>query len=347
MGNGTIGSVPQNDRVAGLISEAEKRDFLGKYLQSPAEVRLIHGGGSDRSFYRVRGKQGSVILMLSSEDDGDFINYLEIARFLREIGVAVPVIYEANREEHFLFMEDVGDESLCKKLEGIESPEEIVSWYKVVLDVLVHLQVEGGKKCCYFQALPERAFDYQALRWETAYFQKYFLEQYCGIAVTNRENLDQEFSVLAEKLSREPLHFMHRDFQSQNIMIQNGNPRILDFQGGRRGLLQYDLVSLLKDAYVVLPENVRESLLTFYLEKLHQKGVEVEDRRHFSEVFILTGLQRNMQALGAFSYLSLVKGKGWFKQYIPAGIVYLRAALNKRSDFPALSSFMERALPLI
>ena len=345
MGNGTIASPPEHHRVSALISEGEKKSFFEKYVQAPADVRLIYGGGSDRSFYRVRGQKGSVILMISPENDGDFTNYLEIARFLKEIGVGVPAIYEANPEEHFVFMEDVGDESLYKKLQGVLSPEEIIFWYKVILEALAHMQVEGGRKWGNFAALPERPFDYHALRWETGYFQQYFLEAYCEIEITRREELAQEFKTLAEKVSREPLHFMHRDFQSQNIMIHNGTPKILDFQGGRRGLLQYDLVSLLKDAYVVLPENVQENLLTFYLEKLDQEGIEVKDYQQFYEVFILTGLQRNMQALGAFSYLSLVKGKEWFKQYIPAGVAYLHAALKKRTDFPVLSSLLERALP--
>jgi aminoglycoside/choline kinase family phosphotransferase len=346
MENGPITSPPENHRVSLLIAEGEKKEFFEKYVQAPADVRLVYGGGSGRSFYRVRGQKGSVILMISPEDDGDFPNYLEIGRFLKEIGVGVPAIYEADPEKHFLFMEDMGDESLYKKLQGVSSPEEIMSWYKVVLEILAHMQVEGGKKWGDFAALPERTFDYHALRWETGYFQQYFLGEYCGISIPRREELTQEFTTLAEKVACEPLHFMHRDFQSQNIMIHNGTPKILDFQGGRRGLLQYDLVSLLKDAYVVLSEDVQENLLSSYVGNLNQEGLEVKDYQQFYEVFMLTGLQRNMQALGAFSYLSLVKGKEWFKQYIPAGVAHLRAALQKRSDFPVLSSLLERALPL-
>ena len=195
--------------------------------------------------------------------------------------------------------------------------------------------------------LRHRTFDYHALRWETGYFEQYFLERYCGISIPEKEELAQEFKVLAEKVSVEPLYFMHRDFQSQNIMIHSGSPKILDFQGARRGLLHYDLASLLKDAYVVLPANIRNELLTFYLEKLDQKGVEIKDYQQFYEVFTLACLQRNMQALGAFSYLSLIKDKGWFKQYIPAGMQHLHLALKERSDFPVLGSLVKRILPLV
>jgi len=345
MGNGSIASPLEKNRVSLLLSERVKRNFFEQYVQSPVDVSIVHGGGSDRSFYRVRGQKGSVILMISSEDDADFTNYLEIARFLREIGIGVPIIYEADLHQRLVFMEDVGDESLYKKLKVMLPIEEVISWYQKILDVLVTMQVEGGRKWCDFSSLPERTFDYQALRWETEYFQTYFLEGYCGIEVARREELAAEFRTLAEQVAHEPLHFMHRDFQSQNIMINHDKPRILDFQGGRRGLLQYDLVSLLKDPYVVLPENVRDNLLRFYLENLHQKGITVEDHEHFREIFVLTGLQRNMQALGAFSYLSLIKGKEWFKEYIPAGLTYLHAALQERTDFPVLSSVVERILP--
>ena len=239
-------------------------------------------------------------------------------------------------------MEDVGDESLYQKIRKGMSGEEIMFWYKKVLETLAHMQVEGGKKMRNCPLLRHREFDYHALRGETEYFQKHFLEDYCGVSILKQEGLAQEFRALAEKVSAEPLYFMHRDFQSQNIMISKGEPRILDFQGGRKGLLQYDLASILKDAYVVLPEKIKKSLFTFYLEKLDGQNIKIKNHEKFYEIFTLTGLQRNMQALGAFSYLSLVKGKVWFKQYIPAGVHYLHLALKERSDFPRLSSLVKK-----
>jgi Predicted phosphotransferase related to Ser/Thr protein kinases len=238
-------------------------------------------------------------------------------------------------------LEDVGEESLYLKFQRGMSEEEVIYWYKKVLGTLAHMQIEGEKKWSNCPAVTARTFDYTTLRWETTYFQENFLKKFCGISIPDQSGLSREFKALAEKVASEPLYFMHRDFQSQNIMIHHDEVRIIDFQGARRGLLQYDVVSTLKDAYVVLSETTRKKLLVFYLDKLEDLGLTIVDRDHFYEIFILSGLQRNMQALGAFSFLSLVKGKEWFKQYIPAGITYLDQALQARKDFPVLRAIVK------
>jgi aminoglycoside/choline kinase family phosphotransferase len=106
-------------------------------------------------------------------------------------------------------------------------------------------------------------------------------------------------------------------------------------------LLQYDLAAVLKDAYVVLSRPLQQTLVDCYVEMLAAEGVAVTDRDRFWELYTLAGLQRNMQALGAFSFLSLVKGKTWFRQYIPAGIQHLSLALRERNDFPQLQALVE------
>jgi len=332
----------QNDILSRVFREDEK--LCEKYLRSPESVTLISGGGSDRSFYRIKQGKRTVILMLSQSGNREFKNYLETDRFLSNISIGVPEIYDVNLEKCFLFMEDAGDESLYDKFQTSRSEAETLYWYKKVLAILTHMQVEGGRKCSHLNL---RIFDYHALRKETKYFQEYFIERYCGISISDKEKLAQEFRALAKKVAKEPLHFMHRDFQSQNIMIKNGEIRVIDFQGGRKGLLQYDLVSILKDAYVVLSEKTRKKLILFYLEKLGGEGLKIKDHEQFYEVLTLTGLQRNMQALGAFSFLSLVKGKPWFKQYIPAGVQYLYSALEQRKEFPRLSALIKQATQMV
>ncbi|MFH0813448.1 MAG: phosphotransferase [Pseudomonadota bacterium] len=339
MESGTIVFSVEQNSITSLILEVDKKRYE-KYFPSPVSMRLISGGGSDRRFYRIKRQEDSIILMISSPGNEDFKNYIAIARFLEEIGIGVPKIYDANLEYYFLFMEDVGDESLYRAFQAGMSEEETFNWYKKVVETLAHMQVEGWRNWVKCLPLHQRKFDYQTLRWETEYFQKYFLEEYCKISIPSKEGLAQEFKVLAEKVAEEPLYFMHRDFQSQNTMLHKGEIRILDFQGGRKGLLQYDLASLLKDAYIVLSERTQKNLIAFYLEKVSEQGIMINDFEQFYETFVLAGLQRNMQALGAFSYLSLVKGKLWFQQYIPAGAHHLHTALQKRSDFPFLSALV-------
>lgn len=325
----------QHDIISAVFNEGLK-GLVRHCAQLPITIKLISGGGSDRSFFRIEKQGKSIILMVSPAHDGDFRYYREIGRFLQDRGIGVPEFYEADQEKKTLFMEDVGEESLYLKVQKGMPDEEVIYWYQKVLETLVHMQIEGEKKWSGCPAVTERIFDYETLRWETEYFQENFLGKYCGIVIPDQAKLSREFKALAEKVASEPLYFMHRDFQSQNIMIHHDEVRIIDFQGARRGLLQYDVAAVLKDAYVVLPETTRKKLLVFYLDKLEDHGLTIIDRDHFYEIFILAGLQRNMQALGAFSFLSLVRGKGWFKQYIPAGVAYLDQALQERKDFPVL-----------
>ena len=336
MVTGTILSRSEQDAIISLVFNKGKEGILQTGAQPVITLRLISGGGSDRSFYRIEKEGRSIILMVSPPQDGDFQHYLDIGRFLRVLGVGVPEFYAADQEKKALFMEDVGEESLYLKFHRGMPEEEVICWYQKVLETLAHMQIEGEKKWTDCPAVTERTFDYQTLRWETEYFQENFLEKYCGIAIPDRVGLSREFKALAEKVASEPLYFMHRDFQSQNIMIHHNEVRIIDFQGARRGLLHYDVAAILKDAYVVLPETTRKKLLVFYLDKLEDHGLTIVDRDHFHDIFTLAGLQRNMQALGAFSFLSLVKGKEWFKQYIPEGVAYLDQALQEREDFPIL-----------
>lgn len=328
---------------AGTTTPPEAAEHLGEVR----EVSLIAGGGSDRGFYRLRGTEGNAILMVSPGPDEDFRNYVETAAFFKTIGVPVPELYWVDCARAFVMMEDVGDESLYRRVTGEAREEHILVWYQKVLVALAHLHAEGGRKLRYCRPLRERVFDYSVLRWETEYFQQYFLEKYCGITIPDAGGLAREFQDLAETVAKEPLHLMHRDFQSQNLMLHKGQIRILDFQGARQGLLQYDLASLLKDAYVVLSPSLERTLVTFYVEMLAEEGVVVADRDHFWKLYILAGLQRNMQALGAFSFLSLVKGKTWFRQHIPAGLHHLFLALRERNDFPHLKALVESVVPLV
>ena len=329
----------KKNNISPLIFREDKK-LYEKYLQSAESIALISGGGSDRSFYRIKRRGCSSILMISRSGDREFRNYLEIDRFLRDISIGAPEIYDYNTGKNFLFMEDAGNESLHSKIQTIKSEEESLYWYKKVLAVLAHMQIEGGKTSGHLNL---EIFDCHAFREETEYFQKYFIERYCGFSVFDRKKLGREFRNLAKKVAKEPLYFMHRDFQSQNIMIKKNQIRVLDFQGGRKGPLQYDLVSILKDAYIVLPDNTRKKLILFYLEKLEEKGLRIKDRERFYEILTLIGLQRHMQALGAFSFLSLMKEKTWFKQYIPAGLRYISDALKQRNGFPILKSLIKQA----
>ncbi len=285
-------------------------------------------GGSDRRFVRINDQGQTMILLISDPVDKEFNYYIQIQQFLYKKGLGVPEIYYKDEGSRIILMEDVGDNSVEYLAREVLKGEEIAKLYKGVLIFLAELQIEGyrGYEDC--PAIKERIFDYAMLRGETDYFKEYFLEKFCRIDSSRNRGVEKEFEFLARTLSKEPCYFMHRDFQSQNIFIKDGRVRIVDFQSARQGLLTYDLAAVLKDAYVVLSDDVRMMLVNYYLTYLEKiKGLKL-DREKFQYLFYLTGLQRNMQALAAFAYLSTVKGKTRYIRYIPAGVRYLQEALS-------------------
>jgi hypothetical protein len=300
-------------------------------------------GGSDRAFYRIKTGSASVVVMASASPRHDIHSYIDVGTFLFQHGIGVPRIIASNKEEHIVLLEDLGDDSLYDLVTRAATDGEKTGYYRKVLAGLAEMQVKtaGNLEGC--GCLRGRSFGYEAFRWETDYFTECFLKRFCGFAIENDQELDREFHVLAETLSHEPRYFMHRDFQSQNIYFKDGAVRYIDFQTATRGLLQYDAVSLLKDAYVVLQDSQREELLDFYLDMLIGVWGLTLEREVFARTFHLTGLQRNMQALGAFAYLTMDKKKTAFAAHIPAALFYLKAALREMPEFPLLSGLVERA----
>ena len=282
--------------------------------------------------------------MTGSASDDEVRAYVEIGSFLFAQGISVPEIIAADYEQRLVAMEDVGDMSLYRRVHRSVSRREVLELYKTVLAFLGRMQMIVTPRL-EASPLPEnRTFGYQAFRAETDYFRTRFIEEWCGIRDACDGQLEQELHLLASLLDREPRGFMHRDFQSQNIYLKEGCVRIIDFQTATRGLPQYDLAALLKDAYVVLNGPEREDLLQWYLNFLSSSGQPVSDREHFAITFQRTGLQRNMQALGAFAFLSMHKGKTEFQQHIPAALHYLCEALALFPEFHALRKLVGRAM---
>ena len=304
-------------------------------------------GGSDRAFYRIKTASASVVVMTSTSPRYDIHSYIDVGTFLFQQGIGVPHIIACDAEEHIVLLEDLGDSSLYVLAQGAATDEERSGYYRQVLAGLAEMQVKTAGHLAGCGYLRGRSFGYEAFRWETDYFTECFLKRFCGFAIENDEELDRGFHLLADTLSRAPRYFMHRDFQSQNIYFKDGAVRYIDFQTATRGLLQYDAVSLLKDAYVLLDDRQREELLGFYMDTLITVWRLAIDREEFVRIFHLTGLQRNMQALGAFAYLSMDRGKTAFAAHIPAALSYLRAALREMPEFPLLGGLVEKAGEII
>jgi len=300
-------------------------------------VRLAEQG-SDRAFWRVRTPDKSVVLMRTSPHDLEFERYIAVGGFLFENKLGGPEIFDLDLESRALLMEDLGDSTLYRQVvQHGNNPEPL---YREVIRLLVELQTRGSRKrdCC--PLCHDRIFDHKMLRWETEYFRHNFLQQWCGLPATELAVLDEEFELLAQTVIQQPQVLMHRDFQSQNIHFCPEGVRLVDFQGMRWGPVTYDLMSLLKDCYVPLDIDLRESLVEYYRLCLQKNGGPDFSPKTMQKYSTAAGLQRNMQALGAFSYLTRVKGRRGFDLYMPQGLLLLREGLADFKDMPSLENLL-------
>jgi len=317
----------------------------GSFRAAAANVFPLTAGGSDRIFYRIREVDRSVILLCDNNKE-NFLSFIQIGQFFNENSIPVPRIYGYDFFHQKALLEDLGDETLFQKIRYSNNSDLFQEYYQKVIDVLVALQGISPEQTSGCTALQKRFFDYKQRRWETSYFAQYFLREYCKILIKDEEELEEGFHHLAASFAHEPFFLMHRDFQSQNIIRKIDEPYLLDFQGARFGIAAYDLASLLHDCYIVLEDDLRELLISYYLNQRQERLGIYQKREEFNSLYLRSALQRNMQALGAFSFLTLVKKKKQFEPFIPIGIRYLKLNLPHYSPLAVLEKKI-RNLPLV
>lgn len=295
-------------------------------------------GGSERRFFRLPGTP-PVVLLSHPQPPGAAVNendsYFHIGRHLRGQGVPVPEIFAYCREEGWLLLEDVGDLSLEAALSRPGADWRRL--YREALEVLLRQQLAGREgfdpAWCFDTPRITREF---LLTRECRYFAEAFLQGYVGLEIpfADLEADCQELVARALPEGTEEV-FLHRDYQSRNLHLHQGRLRVLDFQGGRLGPLAYDPAALLLDPYVNLGEAREEELLALYLSLLRRQWPVAEAA--FRETFHHLALCRQLQVLGAFGFLTVVRGKSQFTAHIPAALAGLRRRLAKRPGaFPAL-----------
>lgn len=309
-------------------------------LKRSAKIIFLPGG-SNREFFRILDKVEEIVFIIMFSDTKKAAReYLQMQKYLAKKRVGVPEIFFKDIDDYIIIMEDVGTKSLYNLVRKSDNMDFIEHLYKKVIKNLIHLQLEGNKGIEKCKPVYTRIFNYDVLRWESHYFTWAFLERFCGLPEEDINSFEDDFHNLAHSLINEPLFFMHRDFQSQNIFLKDGFVRIVDFQSAHRGMLTYDLASLLRDSYVSLPKEMRDDLISFYYSSLREKVDVYKDFKVFRKVYVLSSIQRNMQALGAFAFLSEERGKNWFLKAIPQGLKYLREGLNEIDEFTNLKKIV-------
>jgi N-acetylmuramate 1-kinase len=309
-----------------ILQEPLLKEAPGGSFSDFAQVYALTAGGSDRTFCRIKEGDRSLVFLFDQNPE-EFSAYIQIGQFLRGNNLPVPRIYSYDYDSRRALLEDLGDETLFQKGTACQGACIRQGFYQKTIDTLIDLQGISSELIAGCTPIHKRIFDYGQLRWETAYFTRYFLGEYCQISLEEGE-LEEGFHQLAASFADEPLFLMHRDFQSQNIMWNSDNPYLIDFQGSRRGIAAYDLASLLNDCYLILDDSLRELLISYYLDQRQRRLGVQQERKAFRDLYLRASLQRNMQALGAFSFLSLIKKKRQFEHYIPLGVHYLKSNLS-------------------
>jgi len=335
--------------------EVLKRLFE-QHFHSPVErVQPLQGqlGGSGRKITRLStGKLSAIGILYDVREEN--VAFLEFSRHFRRHGLPVPEIYAEDLSHGAYLEEDLGSTTLFEFLSdhrnGAAIAPEAVAAYRKVVAVLPRFQVEAGRDLNYKVCYPRASFDRQSIAWDLNYFKYYFL-RLAGIPF-NEQALEDDFSRLTKFLlnaSRD--YFLYRDFQSRNIMLRRvlnkapnealneDQPFFLDYQGGRKGALQYDIASLLYDAKADLPPDLRQQLLDHYLASL--AGFIDLDRSEFMQFYYAYVYVRIMQALGAYGFRGFYERKEHFLQSVPYALKNLRWLLHNVELPIALPTLME------
>jgi aminoglycoside/choline kinase family phosphotransferase len=317
--------------------------FEQRFHAPPQRIQPLQGelGGSGRKIIRLANENVTAIGILYGVREEN-VAFLEFSRHFRRHGLPVPEIYAEDLRHGAYLEEDLGDttlfEFLSKNRAGGNIAPQVVEAYRKAVVVLPRFQVEASRDLNYKVCYPCASFDRQSIAWDLNYFKYYFL-RLAGIPF-NEQALEDDFGRLTEFLLTAPRdYFLYRDFQSRNIMLRNGDPFFVDYQGGRKGALQYDIASLLYDAKADLPPELRQQFLDHYLDRL-SSFIKL-DRAAFMQHFYPYVYIRILQALGAYGFRGFYERKAHFLQSVPYALKNLRWLLHHVQLPIALPTLMD------
>lgn len=295
----------------------------------PEKIEALPRSGSYREYYRMRNKDHSAIGVYNT-DRKENEAFLTFTRHFYHKNLPVPEIYETDLENNVYLLEDLGDTTLFTYLSELrtngEFPEDAIPLYKKIVEDLPRFQIHGDKGLDYSKCYPRSHFDKQSMMWDLNYFKYYFLK--LAKIPFDEQDLENDFQKFSDWLLEENSgFFMYRDFQSSNVMIYNDRPYYIDYQGGRKGALQYDIASLLWDAKADIPGDIRNYLFDHYLTSL-KKHIPVDEKK-FREYYVGFSLIRMMQAMGAFGFRGFYENKPSFLKSIPYALKHLTYLLNQ------------------
>ena len=328
---------PDSYRAAAIdqMAPIAFKQATGRSLAAPLQIEPLKGDGSDRRWFRLRSGNNTLVMVdhaIRNRPGGqaEVDAFIDIGRHLRSRGVAVPDIYLCDRFAGLVFIEDLGEMHLQDAVVSRDD-RNLVQHYRQVIDQWVHMACAGSEAFQTQWTFQSTHYDRELiLERECRYFVEAFLAGYLG-RTDLYDDLAPEFELLAKSTIENGYEgFLHRDFQSRNVMVKDGQPYLIDFQSGRLGPAQYDLASLLIDPYVQKSPETQNELYDYAVQMIGQK-IHIDADR-FKKGYDGCKLTRNLQMLGAFGYLTRVKEKRYFETYIPVALKTLQCNLNNQTD---------------
>ena len=332
--------------------DGELKELLLRYAGcEPESVIRLTAAGSNRVYYRFCLSDGRTVVGVEGTNPDENKAFMTIGRHLSSVGLPVPEILAVSDSGMCYLLQDLGDESLFGLMESARESGSYdagqVALLEKVMRLLPDLQLKGGDGMDYSVCFPCEAFDRRSISWDLNYFKYSFLKA-TGLEF-HEARLEDDFERLADVLLTDAPYntFMYRDFQARNVMVQDGEPWFIDFQGGRRGPVEYDVASFLWQARAAYPAQLREHLIDVYIDSLGRyRKVDGKEFRHGLMHFVLF---RTLQVLGAYGFRGYFERKQHFIQSIPAAIGNLRELLDAgvgERDYPYLYGVLRALVEL-
>jgi N-acetylmuramate 1-kinase len=336
----TGGAGPTAETGLALVREhlEERRPDEAPHLL----VAPLSGDASTRRYYRLQdGGRTYVVALYPEPFEPEALTYLTVHGLLEGYGIPVPATVDVDGRRGIVVQEDLGDCTLQEELRGCADRRRF-ELYREAVDEIALLQQRaalGVQKAECFRI----AFDIEKLTWELHYFLKHFVEGHrgCDLSVEDRATLSESFHVLSQEIASWPRVLCHRDYHSRNLMGHAERLYWIDFQDARMGPATYDLASLLRDAYVDVPEELQDELK----ERFRQKAVPEEPREVFRRRFDLMCVQRNLKALGTFGFMATVRQNPVYLPYIPRTLAHARHNLSRYPQLERLWQTLSRHVP--
>ena len=321
------------------MQEEKLKNLFKEYFNDDCEsIIQLPQSGSDRIYFRLQNNINSAIGTYGkdSKENETFISHTKHFNLKK---IAVPQVYIASNNFEYYLQEDLGDISLYSIIKSEGITDAVKNYLKEVLKQLAFLQIKGAEDFDFTTCYPIQEFDRSSMFWDLNSFKYYFAR--IARAYFSEPELNKDFHNLCDYLLQEPnQYFMFRDCQSRNVMIYNGKPYFIDYQGGRKGPLQYDAASLLWQAGAKIPIEIRNELFDYYMDEVSHL-IKI-DKAEFKERYYGFVLIRTLQVLGAYGFRGLIEKRSHFIESIIPALENVRLLIDNIKQLPELKYVLDQ-----